>query len=151
MPGLRKKNLKYAIHLQRHMKNVHHNLGKKACNICNKEVGNLKTHIMAVHRTEEDREYKCLQCTYSTIGNSKLKQHVNEVHTKEHYFNCTNCEYKTPRKGRLLEHIKRIHEKSMEKDQKCPYCDYSCSDTSYIKKTYKCNAFQNQRLFLPIM
>ena len=69
-----------------HIKNVHHKLGKVICTECNKTIQKetLTQHKRVFHSGEKTI-YNCKICTFQTIHQSSLNQHVKNVHHSRNY------------------------------------------------------------------
>ena len=69
--------------------------------------GNLKQHMKKFHSGEQTL-YNCKVCTFQTIYQHKVKEHVRNVHQKSENINCRECN-KSIQKKWLKTHMKMFH------------------------------------------
>ena len=99
------------------------------CNFRSKWKRNLVDHEK-IHRN--DFIY-CNQCEFKTVNNSRLKDHVRNVHEHANKpFRCTKCEYKTKSNKCLRQHVKNVHMILNSEDL------YSCNECSFQSKWKRC-------------
>ncbi|XP_047529852.1 zinc finger protein 708-like [Vanessa atalanta] len=130
---------------------------KKHCDECNKDVVNLTSHRMVVHKTAllpfecvpcgrrfiskslrdqhtlihtKDRPHECDQCDKAFRSTIALTQHKRQVHDKEKTHLCQFCSKRFFKKYHLQIHI-RSHSK--ERPYECPDCGKFFSTTSILK------------------
>ncbi|XP_050346187.1 zinc finger protein 83-like [Nymphalis io] len=130
---------------------------KQHCDECNKDVVNLSSHRMVVHKTAllpfecvpcgrrflskslrdqhtlihtKDRPHECDQCDKAFRSNIGLTQHKRQVHDKEKSHLCQFCSKRFFKKYHLQIHI-RSHSK--ERPYECPDCGKFFSTTSILK------------------
>ncbi|KAG5669478.1 hypothetical protein PVAND_017365 [Polypedilum vanderplanki] len=130
----------------------------KKCEICEKEVKDLRNHMRQVHSSNNEK-FECVICLKNFKKQVSLKNHL-QTHKKnfqcqicgrkfsrvcdlkEHMrfhdgaFRCEICFKKFGQKGHLKTHSK-IHDKNRSKPHKCHHCDYSTDRkhrlTSHLK------------------
>jgi len=112
--------------LKKHMLHVHEGV-KYECEICGKEVVNLRMHVKLVH--EQIRNYKCPECSKSFQTLTHLRTHVARVHL--------NAREKCPDCGKMVQdlysHVRFVHQQT--KNFPCDQCDRRCA-TSYELKNH---------------
>ena len=72
--------------LKKHLKI--HDKEKTLCQICNKEVKNLKMHVFNWHTSDKDKKYKCDDCGKGFAYESTLRSHKMSVHIKSRPYKC---------------------------------------------------------------
>ena len=50
---------------------------KSACQLCGKQVQNMKEHIGSVHTADYNKPFKCDQCGKGFVDARKLRDHMN--------------------------------------------------------------------------
>ncbi|KAK0204339.1 hypothetical protein DFS33DRAFT_1454575 [Desarmillaria ectypa] len=84
----------------------------KACPKCNKNVLNLKRHLL-IHLDYSERPYRCPWegCTVATTQAAGLEIHINTIHTglKPHLCPEDDCDFATGDTSKLCNHRKREH------------------------------------------
>ena len=113
---------------------------KNVCEECGKYVGNLRSHMIAVHSTSKS---KCPECPKVYRNETLLKAHMKNVHIQ---VQCTSCGDMVA-KGRLNFHLRQKHVDILERKFKCEYCGKSFVENNRLKdhvnihtgeKPYKC-------------
>jgi len=89
----------------------------KQCNVCLREVLNLKAHIRYAHVDKKRLSFQCQICKKSFGVKSRLNRHMNSHLGKKE--NCSICN-KELSAQHMSEHMKQVHEK--EKRHCCPEC-----------------------------
>ena len=104
-----------ADNLRFHVKTVHEKITMN-CNHCD-FVGShwvLRKHVKENHGRKTDK-FKCDDCTYTTLSESVLKQHVQFKHAGV-VFPCDQCNYKAQRQSFLDRHFRNKHEGFIESE-----------------------------------
>ena len=95
--------------------------------------GNLKKHILAVHRNYHNskKDYRCDSCdkTFSTKAN--LMKHIKVIHQSAQ-FNCHLCSKVFIYKHLLIKHISAVHYNI--RDYKCESCDTGFKNRSNLQR-----------------
>ena len=112
-----------AKYLRKHEKNVHTVTELNECQICQKKVKRIETHIQRVHSDEGSILLSCEHCDYQNKDPSKLRIHVQSKHEGVIY-DCTLCDKKFSLKDSLRSHKKIVHEGVKHP---CNMCDYEGS------------------------
>ena len=100
----------------------HEGSKKTKCNICQKSVISLESHLSNVHEGQKQQQkMKCEICQKIYNSKSRLKVHVSKTHkeTKEQYC-CDICNQYFKLAEYLKRHRKIVHEKTSIKS--CSYC-----------------------------
>ena len=141
-------NAKKVSALNKHIEQVHEEIKKKECEYCYKRFGtkgslkrhidklhqgNLKQHIVKVHKPKEPAE--CLICNPKKIfpTDKQLVRHHKTVHEKKKPYGCPTCGHAFRDKNDLLKHIKRIHER-VKKPVSCYDCGANFNHVGSLKK-----------------
>ena len=100
----------HKISLARHKDRIHLRVGVKKypCPICdtsNKERGDLKRHIQAMHM---NKELTCGICDFKTSSDRYLTNHKKVVHGPKK-FECLHCKFRTASQSNLTAHNLRKH------------------------------------------
>ncbi|XP_041978703.1 zinc finger protein 431-like [Aricia agestis] len=129
----------------------HRHLGiKQHCDICNKDVVSLKSHLQLTHKTVP-KPYKCVLCESSFVCRSQLDVHLMK-HAKHKPFRCDqpDCDKAFYTKKNLQFHIRGVHEK--EKSHLCQFCSKGFFKKSHLlvhlrthspEKNFKCDECGN--------
>ena len=115
-------NSSYA--LIKHQLHVHEGLRYK-CELCNKEVASLKSHIKLVH--EKVRAHTCPECKKGFQTTAHLKNHISRVHLKVRD-KCPDCgkEVQDLRNHQYYVHLK-------QRNYPCDQCDTRCFTSSGLR------------------
>ena len=125
----------HQLQLKSHVKNMHSKLNRlKICEICDKNVVNIRSHLSVVHKEELK---KCTVCDNEIYN---LSNHMNQVHG-ETQFQCDLCEYSATTIKCVSEHKKRHHEKTRS-EYPCNDCDKKFSSKQALK--YHFNGTHNK-------
>ncbi|XP_013169153.1 PREDICTED: zinc finger protein 235-like isoform X1 [Papilio xuthus] len=101
----------------RHYRTKH--LGIKShCDICDKDVVDLRSHTLMMHNAE-DMQYVCIPCGKRFISQSVLDLH-STIHTKQLAYACDICDKKFRCKITMMSHKRQVHDK--EKSHLCQFC-----------------------------
>ena len=95
---------------------AHEGRNKHQCSICDysySKHGNLKQHMMSVHKEKQPEEkkenaQKCPVCDYSCSSNWNLKKHMGSVHDEMKSHICHICDFKTSLGGNLKRHTRSL-------------------------------------------
>jgi len=143
---------KVGFDLKNHIKIVHENSNFKCthegCEATYLSAIGLRTH----RKSHGPKKFSCNQCDSKYHVQSKLNQHIREIHQKL-IITCKHCEYTTTRAGSLYAHLYNkhdvprtnrpsIHEMRKINDAKlngqsspnlqCNDCDYIAKSSSYL-------------------
>ena len=118
-----------------HVKAVHEKFKRHICEKCGfgaYEKRKLTIHMKSFHE-EGDKTIKCGLCSYASLSDAKLKQHIDAVHkkTKKHF--CEMCSYVTQNKYSLKMHKISVHEMG-DKKYRCEKCPYASVYSTGIKR-----------------
>ena len=113
------------------------------CNICGKTVTDLNSHMLGVHGSEEDKQYRCEICWKGFITQSKLDLH-NVFHLNERPFKCKfGCGFASKTRGNLKTHEEKgkhtrkwiYHDgvPSLDKKFQCSLCQSGFTQRSSLK------------------
>ena len=112
------------------------------CNICGKTVTDLNSHMLGVHGSEEDKQYRCEICWKGFITQSKLDLH-NVFHLNERPFKCKfGCGFASKTRGNLKTHENGKHARkwtyhdgvpSLDKKFQCSLCQSGFTQKSSLK------------------
>jgi len=144
---------------RKHMLHVHEGV-KYTCELCNKEVVNLKSHIRLVHK--KIRSHECPECKKTFQTQPYLRLHIARVHlgvketcpdcgkqvsnVKSHQlyvhqgmrnFPCDQCETRCHTRRALKDHINSVH---LGERVKCPDCGLRFGKNSLPKHRKGCYA-----------
>ena len=111
---------------------------KQICPLCSKLFstnGNLKNHIMTIHKNI--RPYKCSYtgCNKEYSNKSRLEVHIR-THTGARPYVCTICSKSFNEKGNLKTH-QIFH--SAERPFKCKYCEKTYKTNCHLKEHIEIN------------
>ncbi|XP_074085459.1 RE1-silencing transcription factor isoform X2 [Macrotis lagotis] len=104
-------------------------------------LAHLKHHNKA---GENERVYKCMLCTYTTVSEYHWKKHLRN-HFPKKVYTCSQCSYFSDRKNNYIQHI-RTH--TGERPYQCAMCPYSSSQKTHLtrhmrthsgEKPFKCD------------
>ncbi|XP_038660402.1 RE1-silencing transcription factor [Scyliorhinus canicula] len=93
---------------------------------------------------ENEKVYKCIICTYTTVSEYHWKKHLRN-HFPRKVYTCSQCSYFSDRKNNYVQHM-RTH--TGERPYKCPQCPYSSSQKTHLtrhmrthsgEKPFKCD------------
>ncbi|KAG6450316.1 zinc finger protein OZF [Manduca sexta] len=104
----------------KHVKRKHLGI-KKHCKVCDKNVVNLKQHVLVMHNSEA-LPYECIACKRRFITKSRLEVHML-IHTKDRPHACEQCGKRFRTKLTLSMHTRQVHDK--EKTHLCQFCSKS--------------------------
>lgn len=121
------------------------------CDFSTPQKGYWIKHMAVKHRInsqgdELTDEYKCAQCDFASVLESRLKEHVIRAHVGLKPFKCGECEYASFRKGDLDKHVSIRHRH--ERPYMCESCGFRSQTSGGIErhkrthtgeKPYKCN------------
>lgn len=126
--GICQANFKRKSHLVRHTSSIHENARPHLCDECGKsftELYMLKTH-KRYHNEAEDQQLNCTICSFSTIYEKAMRDHLLVKHRNEDtaglLHNCPECEYITARADNLVSHVDRVHRNL--RPHACELCDH---------------------------
>ena len=152
-----------ALHLGKHLKEVHYQVWNEKCPHCeysSKTLGLMVVHIRVNHvmesangnerqnlkeniiDKERENKYKCEDCPHETNSKRNLKKHIKSVQhikalrnkgAKEH--KCEQCSYETHCKKNLENHIKSLHR---EREYKCEQCPFQAYQKGNLKTHVQC-------------
>ena len=128
------KSFRSEYELKKHIEMVHEKV-RILCEICNKAVVNVKSHISNVH--EGEKNFKCEICDKMNSSKSNLQLHIDNVHKAriENYC-CQFCQKNYSSQTNLKNHIRYVHENV--EIFKCKYCNKEfIQKGSYKKDTLK--------------
>ena len=104
------KGYNHRQNLTDHKRLIHENI-KLKCDKCELKFSyrkDVKRHINSFHE-ENQKEYKCEFCNYSSKWKHHLRGHNDTIHLGL-TFECKNCKYKGHTKRMLKEHTRIVHE-----------------------------------------
>uniref|UniRef100_A0A5F8HC56 RE1 silencing transcription factor n=1 Tax=Monodelphis domestica TaxID=13616 RepID=A0A5F8HC56_MONDO len=90
-------------------------------------LAHLKHHNKA---GENERVYKCMLCTYTTVSEYHWKKHLRN-HFPKKVYTCSQCSYFSDRKNNYIQHI-RTH--TGERPYQCVMCPYSSSQKTHLTR-----------------
>uniref|UniRef100_A0A4X2KS45 C2H2-type domain-containing protein n=1 Tax=Vombatus ursinus TaxID=29139 RepID=A0A4X2KS45_VOMUR len=90
-------------------------------------LAHLKHHNKA---GENERVYKCMLCTYTTVSEYHWKKHLRN-HFPKKVYTCSQCSYFSDRKNNYIQHI-RTH--TGERPYQCAMCPYSSSQKTHLTR-----------------
>ena len=100
--------------LQKHMKNTHSE--KPTCNICGKQVRKIKSHMILVHKSDEEKKYQCSKCGKGFLTQRALDIHDMNVHLKLRPYECRyGCESRYNDPSNRSAHERKTHGKNFNK------------------------------------
>ncbi|KAL0892809.1 hypothetical protein ABMA27_014504 [Loxostege sticticalis] len=113
----------------KHIKRIH--LGvKSTCPTCNKEVKNVKLHILRVH-TPSQLRYECAACGRRFVSASVRDTHML-THTKDRPHACDQCGKRFRQLVNLVQHKQQIHDR--KETHLCQYCSKSFFTAKYLQR-----------------
>merc|ERR1712150_43159 len=65
-------------------------------------------------KEQDDKNFKCDDCTYSTSRKDSLRKHINTVHKKERNFTCKVCNFAFTQSSSLNKHMRVKHKKFLK-------------------------------------
>ena len=108
--------------LRMHIRDKH--TGKRIkCEKCNSSFGSpmaLKYHKLNAHNDLTITHFDCKYCGKKFLCEYVMKDHVNNIHTKETLYNCELCDFTTYIKKNIAVHKKKVHIRRLT--HKCEYC-----------------------------
>ena len=120
--------------LRIHVGEVHEKIRNQVCKECGlgfSRKGDLKRHMICVHKVEE-KKFKCELCPIKFISRSKMRTHIQEVHDKIKNHVCEDCGYATYQKHQLNIHRKSIRCQKRGQKIKCEFkCELCPFETHY--------------------
>ncbi|XP_061713738.1 zinc finger protein 454-like [Cydia pomonella] len=136
----------YTVHgRNKHHHNIHSGISKSICDICNKEVKDLKGHIKMMHN-RESLPHGCVSCERRFTCRSALDKHMaKHVGVPELPYECDICKRRFRFKNNVSKHIRKCH--LNEKNYQCQICSKTFFDkqpfighveTHSKKRLYKC-------------
>ena len=124
-----------------HVKNIHENSGKYACDACDKRFNfkqNLANHKALLHK-KRDKSFLCQTCNKTFSQEISLKQHIKCIHEDVRNYQCEQCKKCFHRIRDLRNHVTGVHEKV--KNYKCQTCQksflYSTNLAVHIKRVHE--------------
>lgn len=102
-------------------------------------------HRIDAHGNELTDEFRCDQCEFASVLESRVKEHVTRAHVGLKPFKCAECEYASFRKGDLDKHVSIRHRH--ERPYMCEACGFRSQTSGGIErhkrthtgeKPYKC-------------
>ena len=88
---------------------------KVICKICNKEVKQLRHHMMTVHKSDEQKAQQCPDCGKGFIDINRLKKHQMSVHLKLRPYKCRyGCTFAYNDSSNRNAHERKTHGKIFE-------------------------------------
>lgn len=124
---------------RKHMLHVHEGV-KYLCEICNKQVVSLRSHIKIVH--QKVRAHTCPECKKTFQTTTHLRLHIARVHLKVRE-KCGECGKEVQD---LYSHRLFVHQK--QKNFPCDQCDTRCA-TSTALKTHIASVHLGERVKCP--
>ena len=92
---------------------------------------------------ENQKEYKCEKCMYSTSRKGDYTKHCNSKRhitgtskTKPEGYNCEKCNFKTENKQNYETHYLNNHGNSKERKEKFKYYCDNCDFGTFAEKSY---------------
>ena len=107
--------------MRKHIAKKHNKLKEFVCHICARKFAiktMLESHLSIEHGEGETR-FKCEHCGKAFYSACNLRNHVEQMHTKDKVYNCGECDYFAYSKKNLGNHISTKHRKA---NLECEFC-----------------------------
>ena len=112
-----------------------------SCEICNKNVMDMKRHMENMHTEEGDKMEPCHVCG-KILRIRQMKGHISKVHADKLY-PCSICPHTSKTNHDLQKHIKRKHTEANPVN--CPWCGRLTKDLDRHLRNNKCNVPESER------
>ncbi|CAO2639579.1 RE1-silencing transcription factor [Lemmus lemmus] len=89
---------------------------------------------------DNERVYKCLICTYTTVSEYHWRKHLRN-HFPRKVYTCNKCNYFSDRKNNYVQHV-RTH--TGERPYKCELCPYSSSQKTHLTRHMRTHSAERE-------
>ena len=110
-----------------HMSRKHSNRPQLSCSKCN--FSTMYPSYLRDHEQGHNERYKCENCDFTSLTNSRLKLHVKFKHNGEKSYECLSCDYKTE----ISVHFKMHQDVHSTNFIKCELCEHKSKSHQRLK------------------
>lgn len=116
-----------------------------------KNAENLNKHIKIVHeevelninnikncKMERKKQFQCSICSHEMSSKTRIREHMNAVHTKSKNFICEKCDFTSNYSRNLVKHMWGVHGEGKGNIYTCDQCGYT-TKRQYLYKNHLMN------------